>query len=214
MTEPASRGWKQRLATPFGLLAIFIAVLWGIEAYDTYLNNQSLHTHGIKPRDMTGLDGILWTPFLHADWAHLTNNTLGLATLGWLTSERGGKYLATVTAWSVLAGGAAVWLTGETGSVHIGSSGLVFGFLGAIVGAAIFERNAASIASALLVVMFYSSMFVGLVPQAGISWEGHLFGLLAGMIAAKRLAPEKTEPVKKPYEPEDWELDEPWITGT
>ena len=94
--------------------------------------------------------------------------------------------------------------------MHIGASGVVFGYFGAILGAAIFERRIRALGAALIALGFYSSLIAGLVPQEAISWEGHLFGLVGGVIASRALAEPRVTSKDTPYEPEPWELDEPW----
>ncbi|MGI9602007.1 MAG: rhomboid family intramembrane serine protease, partial [Acidimicrobiales bacterium] len=113
----------------------------------------------------------------------------------------------------LLGGGVATWALAGTGN-HIGASGVVFGFLGAILGAALFERRRRALAPALLAIGFYGGLLAGLVPQEFISWEGHLFGLLAGMVAAWVLAePPPPAPAERPEDIQPWELDEPWLDG-
>ena len=86
----------------------------------------------------------------------------------------------------------------------------MFGYFGAILGAAVFERRVRTLGAALIALGFYSSLIAGVIPQPQISWEGHLFGLLAGVLAAKWLAEPRVDKDPEPYKPEPWELDEPW----
>ena len=101
----------------------------------------------------------------------------------------------------ILLGGLLTWVFGQSGD-HIGASGVVFGYFGALLGAAIFERRPATIAPALVAVMLYYGLIVGLVPQPGISWEGHLFGVVTGLASAKVLVGPR-----KPRRHGDDELD-------
>ncbi len=177
-----------------GLIALCLMVMWAVEGLDTFVFGDRLQQSGIQPRQARGLDGILWAPFLHSGWRHLISNTIPFAVLGGLVAVRGRGRWVTVTALSALLGGSMTWLFAGSGN-HLGASGVVFGYLGALVGAAIFERRPASIAPALVAILLYSGMVVGFVPQTGLSWEGHVFGAIAGLTAAKFLAePDSPRP--------------------
>lgn len=212
MSEAAEpKPWLRRAVwTPVGLLVIALAAMWAIEVIDSVALDSRLQRHGIQPRLGRGIDGVLWTPFLHSDYGHMASNSVPLLALGGLVAVRGMRYWSRVTVISVLVGGALTWALAGEGN-HIGASGVIFGYLGAILGAAIFERQRRALAAALLVIGFYSSLLVGLVPQDYISWEGHLFAMIAGLGASRWLA----EPIPaRPESPDDiqpWELDEPWL---
>lgn len=188
---PASSDWRGRAAaaalrSAYGWIAIYVAAIWLIEIVDTVALGSRLERDGIHPRELSGLPGILWAPFLHAGWGHVLSNTVPLAVLGGLVALRGRARWAAVTVITILLGGALTWLLGGSGN-HIGASGVVFGYFGALLGAALFERRPAAIAPALVALMLYYGLIVGLVPQTGISWEGHLFGLLSGLASARIL---------------------------
>jgi membrane associated rhomboid family serine protease len=127
--------------------------------------------------------GIATAPLLHSGWDHLVANTGVYLVLGALVAIRGRRYLLVTALAAMVVGGGLTWLLGGIGN-HIGASGVVFGFFGALVGAAFFERRLAAIGPALIVALFYNSMVVGFVPQAGVSWEGHAFGAVGGLWAA------------------------------
>lgn len=186
----------------------WVAVLWAIELIDTFLLDASLQGNGIHPRRLAGLDGIIWGPWLHSDFGHIVSNTVPFVVLGWLVMLRGVRFWAMVTLSTMIGGGLLVWLVAG-GTNHIGASGLVFGYFGALMGAAIRSRKPATLAPALVAVFLYGTILVGIVPQDDISWEGHLFGMIVGFVVAYRLV---ARPV--PEDPEDylypWELDEPW----
>lgn len=171
----------------FALITLYIVIIWLIEAVDTFILGSSLQRGGIQPREAEGLDGILWAPFLHSDWGHVFSNSAPIAILGGLVAIRGRARWLTVTIAGALLGGGLTWLFGGTGN-HIGASGVVFAYFGALLGAAWFERRPAAMAPALVAIMLYYGLIVGLVPQAGISWEGHLFGVIAGLAVAKLIA--------------------------
>jgi len=179
--------WISRVtASAFALIALFVVAIWAIEIVDTLLLGSRLQRGGIQPRDMDGLDGILWAPFLHSDWGHVFSNSAPLAVLGGLVALRGRSRWLVVTVVVALLGGLLTWLFAGSGN-HIGASGVVFGYFGALLGAAFFERRPAAFAPALVAIMLYYGLIVGLVPQDGISWEGHLFGAIAGLTVAKLL---------------------------
>lgn len=193
--------------TPFGVLVSLLLVMWTIEIADTLAFDGWFQSGGIHPRKLDGLDGIAWAPMLHGGWGHITSNSIPWLVLGGLVAIRGWRHWLTVTAISVIVGGFGTWLLAG-GSNHIGASGVIFGYFGALLGAAFFERKPATVGPAFVVIMMYSSMLIGLVPQEGISWEGHLFGMLAGIFAASTVAVPRDRPA---YVPEPWEADEPWL---
>lgn len=178
----------------FALIAVYIVVIWAVEIVDTAVLGSRLQRSGIQPREPGGLDGILWAPFLHSDWGHVFSNTAPLAVLGGLVAIRGRARWIGVTVAAVIIGGGLTWLFGGSGN-HIGASGVVFGYFGALLGAAFFERRPAALAPALVAIMLYYGLIVGLVPQDGISWEGHLFGVIAGLTVAKLISeiPERVD---------------------
>ncbi|MCP5029730.1 MAG: rhomboid family intramembrane serine protease [Actinomycetia bacterium] len=213
MAIPAANptsGLRRVILTPVGLLVLALVAMWIVEVADSVLLNDRLQGQGIRPRIVSGLDGVAWAPFLHSDFGHLASNSVPLLALGGLVAARGMQYWARVTAFVFVAGGALTWLLGGAGN-HIGASGVLFGYLGAILGAAVFERRPLALAPALLALGFYSSLLVGLVPQDFISWEGHLFGFVAGFVVARTLAEPSEAHTDDPGDVQPWELDEPWL---
>ncbi len=205
LSDPAKSTFWSRIPPVFQAVILFIITIWVVEIVDSVVLGERLQANGIGPRRVDGLDGILWAPFLHGGWRHLVSNTFPFALLGGLVALRGARYWFTTFAIVVLLGGGLTWLFAG-GSNHIGASGVVFGFFGSLIGAAIFERRLAAGASALVAIMLYGGIIRGLAPQPGISWEGHLFGVLAGLVAAKILA-EAREPRRQLPEPP---LDDPY----
>lgn len=187
-----ARGVKHHLQTSLAILGTLLAIFWVVEGVDWILGGW-LDRFGIIPRTTVGLRGILLAPFLHGGWAHLMANSVPFAVLGWLVLLRGAGRFWTVSAIAMLVGGLGTWLTGAPGSVHIGASGVIFGYLGYLLLSGWFERSFRSIALSLFVVSAYGSLLWGVLPaQPGISWQGHLFGFLGGAIAARFLVPTKT----------------------
>lgn len=182
-----------------GILLWLVGLLWVLELLDLFFLGGSLDRFGIRPRDVDGLSGILFAPFLHGGLGHLVANTVPLLTLGWLVAVRRAAGFVAVTATVVLLGGLGVWLVGGRNTVHIGASGLVFGYLGYLLLRGYFERSFGSILISIVVGLFYGGALWGLLPsRPGISWEAHLFGFLAGVLAARLLARRRAAPARRP----------------
>ncbi|MGW4109914.1 rhomboid family intramembrane serine protease [Actinosynnema sp. NPDC004786] len=161
----------------------FVGLLYVVEAVDTALGGR-LDDDGVIPRDFGEWDNILWFPLLHGDWTHLTGNAVPLLVLGYLATSGGIKQFLQITAVIWLTSGLGVWVFGSPGS-HIGASGLVFGFLVFLLVRGVFARSVLQIALAVVVFAIYGAALWGVLPgQPGISWEGHLFGALGGVLAA------------------------------
>jgi len=172
------------------LLAGFIAVIWGVEVANTLMDHR-LSEFGIVPRTTEGLRGIPLWPFLHAGFGHVISNTLPMAVLGGVIAIQGRNTLLKVSAIVVVVSGAGVWVFARPG-IHVGASGLVFGYFGYLVARGWYQRSLSSVAVAILVVFFYGGLIFGIVPSFGfVSWEGHLFGLLVGILAAKIIDEKK-----------------------
>ena len=166
------------------LLAVLVAAIWLLAAVDFLMDNR-LADYGIVPRTVDGLWGIALAPFLHAGFGHALSNTVPLLMLGALVAARGWQTLLGVTLFVVLLGGAGVWLVARGGS-HIGASGLVFGYFGYLVARGWYDRRIVSILIAVVVMVVYGGLLLGVLPTGGrVSWEGHLTGLVAGVLAAR-----------------------------
>nr|CEL15239.1 Rhomboid family protein [Kibdelosporangium sp. MJ126-NF4]CTQ95720.1 Rhomboid family protein [Kibdelosporangium sp. MJ126-NF4] len=165
------------------VVAGFVALLFVVEAVDTALGH-SLDLHGIWPRDIDEWDGILWAPLLHVGWDHVTANAVPFLVLGLLSASGGmGQFLG-VTAIIWLFSGVGTFLIGQPG-VHLGASGVVFGFLTFVLVRGLFVRSLPQILIAVAVFAVYGSVLWGVLPtQTGISWEGHLSGAVGGVVAA------------------------------
>lgn len=183
------QGVKRELKQHAGILFGFTALLWVLEIIDAAIFGGGLDGFGIQPRSVLGLRGILLAPLLHGGFGHLIANTVPLLVLGWFVMLRETKHWFFVGALSTLVGGAGVWLVGASRSNHIGASIVVFGFLGYLLSRGFFERKLWPIVGSVLVALMYGGALWGVLPgQPGISWEGHLFGCLGGVLAARFLA--------------------------
>lgn len=171
------------------LLVRTTALLWGLEVIDWLVFRGGLDQFGVRPRELSGLWGILFAPFLHGGFGHLLANTIPLLVLGFLATTRKKMDFFVVAAGSALVAGVGTWLIGGAGTVHIGASGVIFGFLGFLMGRGVFERSLSSIALSTVVTFFFGGMLWGVLPTVGasISWEGHLFGFIGGVMVASML---------------------------
>ena len=191
MTDPSTRQpiAKQVLTSGMGVLVATVALMWAIEAVDSVFLGSRLQSGGIQPRSVDGLDGIVWSPFLHLDFAHLIANTLPVLVLGGLIAIQGlGKWIK-ATLLIMVIGGLLTWIFASNAN-HIGASGVVLGYFGYLIGAAIFERRFALLIPAAIAVFLYGGIVVSFLPRAGVSWEGHLFGAIAGLTAARIMRPK------------------------
>lgn len=167
------------------ILGGFISLLWVLELVDTLLFRGWLNRFGILPRRWIGLRGIILAPLLHGNLQHLSMNTVPLAVLGWLILVQSTQVFVVVTAIVWLLGGLGVWLFAGARSNHIGASGLVFGYLGFLLTNGYVVQSPVAIATATLVGLLYGSTLWGILPwQRGVSWQGHLFGVLTGGLCA------------------------------
>lgn len=176
-------GVRERVFVVFGLVATF----WIVWAIDHFAFDGGLRRYGILPREKIGLRGIVFAPFLHGDLWHLISNTVPFAILGLLVAMRDAGEFVAVTAIVSLVSGLGTWVLGNPGTVHIGASGLVFGYFGFLVARGLFDRSLFSFLVAVAVGVLYGGMIWGLIPfrmQPGISWEGHLCGAVGGVLSA------------------------------
>lgn len=192
MGKQEARSIAQEFKTQVLILGGLVAIFWGLEIVDSSFLRGSLDLYGIRPRSLIGLRGILFAPFLHGSFAHVAANTVPFLTLGWLVMLRETRDFFVVTIITMLVSGIGVWLTAPANSIHIGASGLIFGYFGFLLLRGYFERSFAAILFSLIVGLLYGGIIWGVLPlQYGISWQGHLFGFIGGAIAARFLARPK-----------------------
>ncbi|GAB3238899.1 rhomboid family intramembrane serine protease [Mycolicibacterium hippocampi] len=206
---------KKRPAWVVGIVTIvsFVFLLWVIELFDALTGHQ-LDDNGIRPLETDGLTGILTAPLLHANWEHLIANTGPALVLGFLVTLAGLSRFLYATAIIWIVGGLGTWLIGNFGAPvyngvvietnHIGASGLIFGWLAFLIVFGFFTRNIWEIVIGVVVLFIYGSILLGVLPGTfGVSWQGHLCGALAGLLAAYLLSgPErKARALRRPVRP-------------
>ncbi|MBN2712469.1 MAG: rhomboid family intramembrane serine protease [Planctomycetes bacterium] len=174
------------LAAKVMIICGTIAFWWILVALDQFMGID-LKNWGIIPRQATSLPGIVFSPFLHLNWAHVAANTTGFFIFGGIVILRGTREFIFKTVFIILVGGLGVWIFGRS-AVHIGASGLIFGYFGFILSRAWHERKPLSIIIAVALLILFGGMLWSVFPNiqgCSVSWEAHLFGFLAGVIGAK-----------------------------
>ncbi|MBO0869668.1 MAG: rhomboid family intramembrane serine protease [Micromonosporaceae bacterium] len=183
-----------------GMCAV-VPVLFLIELLDLATGHRLDQVGGVRPHDVSGLDGVIFSPFLHGNFPHLYGNSVPLIITGTFVLARGVKRFLWVTAMVALISGVGVWLIGKPHTTVIGASGVIFGYLGYLLVRGIVERSWWGISVGVLVGLLYGWTISGLVyHDPAVAWQAHLFGLLGGVVAAvvlrqRRLRrPAVTEP--------------------
>jgi membrane associated rhomboid family serine protease len=166
------------------VLLVMLAVMWVLEVIDL-LPGVSLDRWGIRPRELGGLTGIATAPFLHIGFGHLIANTLPFLVLGGVIALSGLRQFVETTIIIAVVGGLGVWLFGGGNSVHLGASGLIFGYITYLISRGAFARRVTWIVGGVIVAVFYGGSLVwGVFPNGRMSWQGHLFGAIGGVVAA------------------------------
>ncbi|MDO9381154.1 MAG: rhomboid family intramembrane serine protease [Nocardioidaceae bacterium] len=183
MSQPVNARRRGVVATTVGSavpVLVLAGLMWVVEIIDVPLQG-SLDRNGIYPRSESGLFGVVAAPFLHADFAHLVANTGAFVVMGVLIAVTTRHFWA-ATVGIILFGGLGTWLIASPNTIHIGASGVVYGYAAFLVTWGLLARRLLNIAVAVVVVVVYGGIAWGVLPgQAGISWEGHLCGALAGV---------------------------------
>lgn len=182
--DPAKRVIPPRPLAAAVVSVSFVALLYLVELLDVVLPVE-LDRGGIVARSFEDLDGVLWAPLLHGGWAHLYANTVPVLVFAFLAMAGGLAQWLLVTATIWLVGGLGVWLTAPSMTVTVGASGLAFGWLAFLLVRGVFSRSAAQLAVAVVLLALWGWMLWGVFPgKPGVSWQGHLFGALGGVLAA------------------------------
>lgn len=175
-------------AEGLSLLVGIVALMWIVEVINS-LDSYRLNGDGIIPRDAARVWAIFTSPFLHAGWQHLIDNTIPFVFMGAIIALRGAARLALVTLIVIVVGGLGTWLIAPAGSVTVGASGVVFGYATYLFTRGLFDRSALQIFTGVVVgVIWGGALLSSVVPHAGISWQAHVCGAIGGVVAAWLLA--------------------------
>ena len=173
------------LKTQAVVLGGTLAVFWAVFVVNLLLGG-SLLSLGVIPRTTIGLRGILFAPFLHGSLNHIVANSIPFLALGWMVMLRDERHFIPVTLAGMVGSGIMAWLLGAPGSVHIGASGVIFGYLGFLMLTGWYTRSFVSILLSVIVTLAWGSLVLGMMPgEPGISWPAHIGGFLGGVFAAR-----------------------------
>jgi len=176
------------------VVAALAALMWVLEIVDAIAGHR-LDGYGIEPREGDGLIGVVAAPFLHAGFDHLAANTVPFVVMGFVIAFNGVVRVLAVTAIVTLVSGLGTWLVGPEHSIHIGASGVVFGYATYLLTRGVFNRDLLELAiAAAVAVLWGGALLGGLVPEEGVSWQGHFFGAVGGVLAARLLMRDRGAP--------------------
>jgi membrane associated rhomboid family serine protease len=175
-----------------------LGVFWTVFVVNSLLGGALLR-FGVIPRTTVGLRGILFAPFLHGSLSHIVANSLPFLALGWMVMLRDEKHFLPVTLAGMIGSALVAWLLGAPGSVHIGASGVVFGYLGFLMLSGWYARSFGSILLSVIVTVVWGSLAFGMLPGVpGISWQAHVGGFLGGVLAARAFRRPRRETLVLP----------------
>ncbi len=179
----------------FKLVLIFIALIWIVQIINFFMGYDLNSWFGLSTRRSSGIPGILFSPLLHGGFAHAAFNSAPLLVLGGIIIGINKRGFLPATGVIIIVGGFLTWLLARPNTLHVGASGVVFGYLGYLVAYGVRHRSPMAILGAIMASVMYGYLIKGVLPSGpGVSWEGHLFGLIAGILAAL-LLPEWKEKV-------------------
>lgn len=171
------------------VMVAFAGVLWVVQIANA-VDNHGLDRFGLRPREVSGLWGVLTTPFLHGSAWQLLSSTGPFVLIGWVILLSGVRTWLIVTGFVAVVGGLATWLIAPSGLI-LGCSGLIFGWMGYLLARAYFSRRIAWIVAAVVVAFFFSGLFAGLLPSINSksSWQAHVCSFVAGVLVGWLLHP-------------------------
>jgi membrane associated rhomboid family serine protease len=173
-----------RAVSAIFVVGLMLAGMWVLEIF-AYVTDNRILTFGIRAHDVGDIPHVFSAPFLHASFDHLIANTVPFAILGFLAALRGMSKFLLMNVIVMVVGGLGVWFLAPENSVTVGASILIFGYFGYLIGRGIFERRLLDIGIAVIVGALFYSILVGVLPNnPQISWQGHLFGLIGGVLAS------------------------------
>jgi membrane associated rhomboid family serine protease len=178
------------LASPLGraasLMVGFLALLWLVELVNTISGRALTQAGGIRARDPGSLIDIVFSPFVHGNLEHLAGNALPLFSLGFIAAVPNVKRFLLMNVVVIVVGGFGVWLFSPANSISVGASGLVFGYFGYLLLRGFVDRRPVDVVVSIGVALAYGYLMWHSIGfgVTNISWQGHIAGLVGGMLAA------------------------------
>lgn len=170
------------------------------------LVNVDIHPFTVQPWRLEGLLGIVFAPLLHGSWNHVLSNSIAVLLLGTLAGSVYPRATVRALPWLWLGSGVGAWLLGAPGEHHLGASGITHGLMFLVFVLGLLRRDRAAVAAAMIAFLVYGGMMMTIFPQeAGVSWQSHLGGAVAGLISALALRTADPLPPRRVY---SWELEE------
>ncbi|MFC0540380.1 rhomboid family intramembrane serine protease [Kutzneria chonburiensis] len=182
----------------FWVMVTALAAIWGIQVVNALLGYQLSYSFGVQAWNPLSLPEVFTAPFLHYGWDHIEGNSGPLFIFGFLAAFRGVRKFISVTLVIIVVSGLGAWLTSAPGTVTAGASGVVFGYFGYIMVRGLFDRHGIDIVIGLVMALSFAYQFSVIVPGTpGVSWQGHLFGFLAGILGGwvfRERRPKQVDP--------------------
>lgn len=165
-----------------------------------------IHAFTVRPGVGAGLWGILVAPLLHGSWNHVLSNSIAILLLGTLAGSVYPRATLRALPWLWVGSGLGAWLLGSPGEHHLGASGITHGLMFLVFFLGLLRRDRAAVAAAMIAFLVYGGMMMTVFPQeAGVSWQSHLGGAIAGLACAFALRTADPLPPRRVY---SWELEE------
>lgn len=181
---------------------LFLLIMWMVKFIEHNFQ-LSFADYGVYPKSLSGLKGILFSPFIHKDLSHLINNSYPILILGGMLFSFYKRIAHQLFLWLFFIAGFWLWIIGRP-SFHIGASGIIYALASFLFISGVIRKNPSLSAVSMITIFLYGSMIWGILPTKNpISWEGHLSGFLAGILVA--IFYRKKGPKRKKYQ---WEIDE------
>ena len=193
---------KKGLHKTIKLPIIFVLIIWAVKIVECFFD-LNIYTFGVFPREIIGLRGILFAPFIHNDFTHLLNNSIPILVLGSLCVFFYKNLSFEIFMWLFFISGILLWGIGRP-NYHIGASGIIYALATFLFTSGVIKKDTRLAALSLIIAFLYGSLIWGIFPsKVNISWEGHLSGLISGLIVA--IFYRNEGPKRKKY---NWELEE------